>query len=288
MPNSEKFFNRAEALIKKIENLITPKSYDELDGYRAWIWKKNSEGGFLKGIKPANSISTKDLLNIEKQKKLLCRNTLQFVKELPANNVLLWGPRGTGKSSLIRAIFNDFSKYGLKIIEVDKRNLIDLPEITERISDLKGKFIIYCDDLSFDADDDTYRTLKTVLDGSLSAQEKFLIYATSNRRHLVPESSSENQFTEIVGNELHHAEGIEEKISLSERFGLWLSFHPLSQDSYIKIAKHWIKHFEPDLTSSELESCEHSALQWALLRGSRSGRTAFQFAKDWVGQRKLK
>ena len=220
---------------------------------------------------------------MDRQKAEIQRNTRQFIAGLPANNVLLWGARGTGKSSLIKALLNEYADQGLRMIEVDKDDLVHWADIVERVYDRPERFLLYCDDLSFEADDASYKALKAILDGSISAApENVLLYATSNRRHLLPEYMSENQDSRIVEGELHHGEAVEEKISLSERFGLWLSFHPFSQDDYLAIVAYWLG--ELGWTEGLDEESRKLALRWALTRGSRSGRVAWQFARDWVGR----
>jgi hypothetical protein len=225
-----------------------------------------------------------DLLVIEEQKKLVRQNTLQFVQGRPANNVLLTGSRGTGKSSLVKALLNEYSQDGLRLIEVGKLALADLPHIIALVTGRSERFIVYCDDLSFNADEPGYQALKAALDGSLVAlSDNLLIYATSNRRHLMPESMQENLATKYVGDEIHPAESIEEKISLSERFGVWVSFYPFSQDEYLVIVAHWLRNF--GLPGEMDEVARQAALQWAIQRGSRSGRVAWQFARDWAGRK---
>jgi len=209
------------------------------------------------------------------------------VQGLPANNVLLTGARGTGKSSLIKALLNKYSGRGLRLIEVEKQDLIDLPDIVDQIGDRPEKFILYCDDLSFEADEPGYEALKVVLDGSVAAaSENCLVYATSNRRHLMPEYMQENLEYKHVGGEIHPGETSEEKISLSERFGLWVSFYPFDQDEYLKIVDVWIDHFK--VTGAGTDAAHKAALQWSLTRGSRSGRVAWQFARDWAGRQRIK
>lgn len=272
---------RLEQLLPSSSTQDVPNTADTI----AWRWRKRSGQGRLQAITRFNKVGLGDLLHVERQKEELVRNTRQFLAGLPANNALLWGPRGTGKSSLVKALLNDFAAEGLKLIEVDRLDLVDLPEIVDIIENVEGRFVIYCDDLSFDDNDATYRALKTVLDGSvLDTPDNIIIYATSNRRHLVPEYQQDNQGARVVDGELHHTEAVEEKISLSERFGLWLSFHPLNQARYLDIATHWLaRHGDAPID----ETAREAALQWALLHGSRSGRTAFQFARDWAGRRAL-
>jgi hypothetical protein len=225
------------------------------------------------------------LNNIDDQKERITLNTQQFVAGRPANNVLLTGSRGSGKSSLVKAVLNEYSAKGLRLIEVDKDDLIDLPDIVDLLDGRPERFIIFCDDLSFESGETAYKALKSVLDGSISAPpENVLIYATSNRRHLMPEYFAENLDTTRVDDEIHPGEATEEKISLSERFGLWISFYPFSQDDYLNIVNHWLRHF--GLSDKTIADCERDALNWALGRGSRSGRVAWQFARDLAGQQK--
>lgn len=283
MNTADQFFARAEALLARLERLVPDTAPSAPEDGVAWRWRRHNGVGRLKAIRQFNSVSMTDLQHIDFQRDELDRNTRQFLAGLPANNALLWGPRGTGKSSLVKALFNRYVEAGLRVVEVDRNDLVDLPEIVELLAGRPGHYIVFCDDLSFDEHDSTYRALKTVLDGSLSATPgNMLIYATSNRRHLVPERLSDNQDARWVEGEVHQSEAVEEKISLSERFGLWLSFHPYNQDRYLDIVAHWLGAFgiNPPLDSA----CERAALQWALLHGSRSGRSAFQFAKDWAGR----
>jgi predicted AAA+ superfamily ATPase len=287
LKTAEEFFTRAEKILKALELLLPRERDQELKSALAWKWKKDRYFSELEAITDLNQIDLDDLLHIDRQKTTLVQNTKQFLEDLPANNALLWGPRGTGKSSLVRALLNGYVNRGLRLIEVDRHDLIDLPEIIERIKSEKFKFIIYCDDLSFNEDDETYRALKTVLDGSVRATPtNVLIYATSNRRHLLPENQQDNQKSQVINGELHLDEAIEEKISLSERFGLWLSFHPLDQNRYLDIVNHWLAAFGAD--ENQRQDAKKEALQWALSRGSRSGRSANQFARDWLGRSKLK
>jgi uncharacterized protein len=282
---ADKFFDRAERLIDRLEQLLPQAGAEELEDAIAWRWRKNG-GGRLQAITRFNSVTLADLLHIDRQKDALVRNTRQFLSGLPANNALLWGPRGTGKSSLVKALLNDYASAGLRLVEVDRLDLTDLPDIVDRLHDTRSRFVVYCDDLSFDENDATYRALKTVLDGSiLDTPENIVIYATSNRRHLMPEHQTDNLGTRVVDGELHQAEAVEEKISLSERFGMWLAFHPLNQDKYLDIAMHWLDVLGVD--SPDSGPVREAALQWALLHGSRSGRAAYQFARDWAGRTAL-
>lgn len=237
-------------------------------------------------LMPVNNfqrIRLADLSGIAQQKQRIQQNTLQFVRGGTANNVLLSGARGTGKSSLVKALLNEYAAQGLRVIQIDKQGLVDLPRIVELVQGRAERFILYCDDLSFNADEDGYQTLKAALDGDLVAfSDNLLIYATSNRRHLMPDYMSDNLATQHEGNEIHPAESVEEKVSLSERFGLWISFYPFSQDEYLEVAAHWLQHH--GWQGGMNESVRRACLQWSLARGSRSGRVAGQFARDWCGQ----
>ena len=286
MSKVEKFFERAERLIERVERLLPRHNDDDIEDAIAWRWRKNGGAGRLHVITRFNPVTLTDLLHIERQKEDLVRNTRQFLAGAPANNALLWGPRGTGKSSLVKALLNDYASKGLRMVEVDRLDLTDLPDIVDRLHDTESRYVIYCDDLTFDETDATYRALKTVLDGSvLDTPENIVIYATSNRRHLMPEYQADNLGVRRINGELHQSEAVEEKISLSERFGLWLSFHPLNQEKYLDIATHWLGSFDADM--SEPEPIREAALQWALLHGLRSGRAAYQFARDWAGRAAL-
>ena len=278
-----RFLARAEKLLERIEPLLPPASAaPDWDAAIAFRWRKHGRTGFLQAIKHPAPIRLQDLHDIDEQKSRIDANTRQFVAGQPANNVLLTGTRGSGKSSLIKALLNEYAPQGLRVIEVEKGELIDLADIVDLLEGRPERFIIFCDDLSFDAGDATFKALKVVLDGSLaSAPDNVLIYATSNRRHLMPEYFEENLDSKRVGEEIHPGEAVEEKISLSERFGLWLSFYPFDQDAYLNIVAHWLKSF--GCGKREIAAAERDALNWALLRGSRSGRVAWQFAKDWAG-----
>jgi hypothetical protein len=258
--------------------------------HHAAVWREGSLGGELRAHPDVDPIDLDDLLFVDRQKALLERNTRQFVAALPANNVLLWGARGTGKSSLIHGLLNRYAEAGLRLLEVDKEALSALPEIAERVREQPYRFIVVCDDLSFESDDSSYKALKSVLEGSVfKASENMLIYATSNRRHLLPEYMDDNLSTRHVDGELHHGEAVEEKISLSDRFGIWLSFHPFRQDAYLDVVTHWLARIGSDhgLDVSLDDEARSEALRWALARGARNGRTAQYFARDWVGRKLL-
>ena len=282
IPQLASFLARAERLLERLEPLLPPASpLPDWSAAIAFRWRKRGHAGYLQAISRTSAIRLKDLRDIDEQKARIDANTRQFVDGQPANNVLLTGARGTGKSSLIKALLNQYASKGLRVIEVEKNELVDLPDIVNLIEGRRERFIIFCDDLSFDAGDATFKALKVVLDGSLSSPpDNVLIYATSNRRHLMPEYFAENLDGKKVGEEIHPAEAVEEKISLSERFGLWLSFYPFDQDAYLDITAHWLKSF--GCSDSEIARAERDALNWALMRGSRSGRVAWQFAKDWA------
>ena len=276
--------DRLDELATRLERLLPPASAaPDWKASTAFRWRKNARGGYLEAVKHPHTIRFSDLQDIDEQKRRLRENTLQFVAGRPANNVLLTGARGTGKSSLVKASLNEFAPKGLRLIEVDKRDLVDLPDIVDLVSGRKERFVIFCDDLSFEASDAGYKSLKVALDGSIAGSaDNVLIYATSNRRHLMPEFMNENLEFKHIGEEIHPGETTEEKISLSERFGLWLSFYPFDQEQYLQIADHWVEVLgaKPD------EPSRKAALLWALERGSRSGRVAWQFARDWAGRKK--
>lgn len=284
----EQFLLRAEALLQRVEAVLPPAYPREPDWKRsfAFRWRKRSSGGasYLQPVMHVSAISLDDLHNISSQKHQIEQNTRQFVQGRPANNVLLTGARGTGKSSLIKACLNQFAADGLRLIEVDKEDLAELADIVDLVAGRPERFVIFCDDLSFEEGESGYKALKVALDGGISAQsDNVLIYATSNRRHLMPERMSDNATYKHGGDgDLHPGETVEEKISLSERFGLWLSFYPFKQDDYLDIVAHWLASFGCD--ARQIEAARTEALQWALQRGSRSGRVAWQFAKDYAGK----
>jgi predicted AAA+ superfamily ATPase len=285
-PQLERLLARAEAVLARLEATLPPApSAPDWQAAVAFRWRKRNGRGWLQAVRHPHPIRLADLDRIDDQKARIVANTRQFLAGRPANNVLLTGSRGSGKSSLVKAALNEFARKGLRLIEVDKDDLVDLADIVEQIEGRPERFIIFCDDLSFEAGETAYKALKSVLDGSVAAPpNNVLIYATSNRRHLMPEYFAENLDTTRVDDEIHPGEATEEKISLSERFGLWLSFYPFSQDDYLDIVRHWLRHFGVD--AARIAGCERDALNWALGRGSRSGRVAWQFARDLAGRRK--
>jgi predicted AAA+ superfamily ATPase len=277
---------RAMRLLDRIEAVLPqPLGAPKWDEAIAWRYRKRSSGhGTLEPVRHVGGIRLGDLKEIEPQKERIQRNTEQFVAGQPANNVLLTGARGTGKSSLIKACLNEYAGRGLRLIEVDKADLTDLPDIVDVVSGRPEKFLVFCDDLSFEEGEAGYKALKSILDGSVAASTpNVLIYATSNRRHLLPEYMKENlTYTHTADGEVHPGEVIEEKISLSERFGLWVSFYPFSQDEYLAITAQWLSSF--GVSRESIDAARAEALVWALERGSRSGRVAYQFARDWAGR----
>ena len=279
------FLLRADHLLKRLENILPHAlSAPDWDASIAYRYRKRGASGWLQPVRQVAAIALSDLKEVGGQKDRLVRNTAQFVAGLPANNVLLTGSRGTGKSSLIKACLNEFAAKGLRLIEVDKADLVDLPDLVDLVAERPERFIVFCDDLSFDEGEAGYKALKSILDGSIAAaSDNVLIYATSNRRHLLPEYMKENlSYTHTDDGEVHPGEVVEEKISLSERFGLWISFYPFSQPEYLVIVAQWLRHF--GVTESVIVSARQPSLVWALERGSRSGRVAYQFARDWAGR----
>ncbi|MBU0750888.1 MAG: ATP-binding protein [Gammaproteobacteria bacterium] len=281
------FLARAEGLLARVEALL-PAAVPEPDWSAiAYRWRSRGGHGHLEAVRHPHRIRLTDLHGIEEQKTRIERNTRQFVAGRSANNVLLTGARGTGKSSLIKGVLQKFAAKGLRLIEVDKGDLIHLPDIVDLIASRPEHFIIFCDDLSFETSEPGYKALKSILDGSITGTPaNVLIYATSNRRHLMPEYMAENLEAQRVGDEIHPGETVEEKISLSERFGLWLSFYPFDQDHYLAICAHWLRQYGLDEKSALAARSQwrQEALQWSLERGSRSGRVAWQFARDHAGR----
>jgi predicted AAA+ superfamily ATPase len=268
---------RAERILERLEASLPAETQTDWEGI-AFRWVR---GKGLTRVAHPHGIRLENLKGIAAQVSLAEANTRQFVQGHSANNMLLTGARGTGKSSLVKALLNRYAPDGLRLIEVEKRDLTDLPEIVDKLEGRNERFILFCDDLTFDQEEGGYRELKVVLDGSVAtAPENVLVYATSNRRHLMPEFMSENLETKYIGDEIHPGETVEEKISLSERFGLWIAFHSFDQNAYLEIVHYWLEHFG----AKKKLGAETAALQWALARGSRSGRIAWQFARDWAGR----
>ena len=279
------FLARAERLLARIEPLLPPASAEpDWNSAVAFRWRTHGTARYLQPVTRPSTIRLEDLRDIDEQKSRIDANTRQFVAGRPANNVLLTGARGTGKSSLIKACLNAFAPQGLRLIEVDKADLVDLPDLVELVAARPERFIVFCDDLSFDEGEPGYKALKSMLDGSVAqTADNVLIYATSNRRHLLPEYMRENlSYTHTDDGEVHPGEVVEEKISLSERFGLWISFYPFSQREYLAIVAQWLRAFGVD--PAAIEAARQESLVWALERGSRSGRVAQQFARDWAGR----
>ena len=281
----EHLITRAETVLNRLEAVLPhPPMAPDWSASIAFRYRKRGGSGVVEPVKHVSGIRLVDLREVDAQKERLVRNTEQFVDGRGANNVLLTGARGTGKSSLIKACLNEFAPRGLRLIEVDKTDLVDLPDLVDLVAERSERFIVYCDDLSFDEGEPGYKALKSILDGSIAATSlNVLIYATSNRRHLLPEYMKENlTYTHTEDGEVHPGEVVEEKISLSERFGLWVSFYPFSQDEYLAIVAQWLRSF--DVSDEAIAAARQESLVWALERGSRSGRVAYQFARDYAGR----
>lgn len=277
---------RVDKLLSRLQGMLPATAPIDWSATYAATWNNQYENSNFYAIKSLDTIRLDDLLEVDRQKAALIQNTAQFCAGLPANNVLLWGARGTGKSSLIHALLNSFADRGLRLVEVDKRSLSDIALLAEQLQNEPYRFVVVCDDLSFDATDTGYKELKSSLEGTIFATvENILVYITSNRRHLITELAKENQELQ----ELHASESVEEKISLSDRFGLWLAFHPFDQDQYLRVVDHWLAHYaeECDFACSFDDEVRTNALRWALKRGVRSGRTANHFARAWVGSKSL-
>lgn len=287
IPMSEELLKRFESLLTRVEALLPTATASPDWSAHAYRWRRQGHRAWLQPVRLVSALRLDDLLCIDHQKQIVDANTRQFLAGLPANNALLWGPRGTGKSSLVKAVLNQYAGDGLRLIEIEREHLTDLPDVVDLIAARPERYLLFCDDLSFEANDPSYKALKVVLDGSVHATpENVLVYATSNRRHLLPEQLSDNQSARNINGEIHHGEAVEEKISLSERFGLWVALHPFSQDEYLAIVASWLNKL--GITGEPDEDTQRAALQWALLHGSRSGRSAWQFAKDWAGKTRLR
>ncbi len=279
---------RLKRVLDRLEPLLPPPARKiDWTTCHAANWHRTAYGGALDPVPSVEAMHLEDLLGIEPQKKVLEENTRQFLAGLPANNALLWGTRGTGKSSLVRALLHAYAGRGLRIIQVDKDDLVSLPAIADEVKAQPYRFVVFSDDLSFESGDPSYKVLKSALDGAVYAlPENVLIYVTSNRRHLVPEYESDNRGAMMVEGEIHHGEAVEEKMSLSGRFGLWVAFHPFSQDLYVDVVRRWAEKLAAQ-TGEKLEwtrAAEQEAILWSQKKGDRSGRIAWQFACDWVGR----
>ena len=274
MADFESLIQKAESLIARLDAVLPPVATDIDWNALAWRWQVKQGRGYLRAVDHPHHIVLDAICNVDEQKSEIVRNTAQFVNGFPANNVLLTGARGTGKSTLVKALLSEFSKDGLRLVEVEKEDLVDLPEIVEVLRNRPECFIVFCDDLSFEATEPGYKSLKVVLDGSISStSDNVVVYATSNRRHLMPEFMAENLQTQYVGEEIRPGDTTEEKVSLSERFGLWLSFYAFDQDEYLKVAQYWLMHFGISEMTAEIRQ---AALLFSLTRGARSGRVAYQ------------
>jgi len=282
------FLTRATEVLNRIEPML-PQVITTVDWQQHWAarWVRTQQQGYLRPIAVHSQLKLTDLLGIERQQLQLVENTQQFLHSLPCNHALMWGARGTGKSSLVRAILAEYAAQGLRLIEVERSDLVDLPLIVETLRGRQERFIIFCDDLSFDAGEADFRQLKSILDGSLEqAPDNVILYVTSNRRHLLPEHQSDNQnWQRSESGELHPSEAVEDKIALSDRFGLWLSFYSFTQEHYLDVVCHWVDHYAHQIkrTWQRDDAFEKAAISWATARGNRNGRCAEQFARHWVG-----
>ncbi|AMB85679.1 AAA family ATPase [Pseudomonas agarici] len=285
------FLERADAFLSRLEPLL-PATRQVIDWEHCLVarWQREGRSGYLLPLEVSLDMRLSDLMGIDLQREQLARNTRQFIDGLPANHALLWGARGTGKSSLVRALLAEHAGAGLRLIEIERDHLADLPRVVEQLMKSAQRFVLFCDDLSFESGEGDYRVLKSVLDGSLEqAPDNVLLYATSNRRHLVPEKQSDNEHWTRVDGELHPSEAVEDKIALSDRFGLWLSFYPFTQEHYLSVVEHWIGELalKAGLSWQRDEQLDIQAVRWATGRGNRNGRCAYQFARYWVGLKLL-
>jgi predicted AAA+ superfamily ATPase len=288
VPLDPELSERLKRVLASLEPLL-PRPPEKIDWAtcHAANWHRSAFAGTMEPVPSIEGIHLEDLLGIEPQKRIVEENTRQFLAGLPANNALLWGTRGTGKSSLVRALLHAYVEQGLRIVQVDKDDLVSLPSIVDEVKTAPFKFILFSDDLSFEPGDASYKVLKSALDGSVYAlPDNVLIYVTSNRRHLVPEYESDNRGAMSVEGEIHHGEAVEEKISLSGRFGLWVAFHPFSQDLYVDVVRRWSEKLARKVgtTLEWTREAEAAAILWSQRKGDRSGRIAYQFACDWVGR----
>lgn len=281
MKNIGKFLKLAGSVLRRLDMWLPLETREPDWSARAYRWQRVGSRGILEGLPEPHTFPLSRLAAVDIQTAKLVRNTEQFLAGRPANNVLLSGARGTGKSSLVKALLHEYAERGLRLIEVDKSDLLTLPALLDLLAGRPEKFIVFCDDLSFEQGEDGYKALKTVLDGGLSRRaDNVLVYATSNRRHLMPEYADENLAVPNARGEVHPREAVEEKVSLSDRFGLWLSFYPFGQEEYLQAAANWLEHFGLPFD----DEARKAALKWALVRGGRSGRAAWQFACDWAGR----
>ena len=275
------FLKQAASVLNRLDALLPPEAAEPDWQALAYRWQTVGRRGVLESLPNPHTFPLTRLAAVDTQMQRLVRNTEQFLEGRPANNVLMSGARGTGKSSLVKALLHEYAACGLRLIEVDKTDLVSLPSLLTLLEKRPEKFIVFCDDLSFESGEDTYKALKTALDGGLSQRcDNVLVYATSNRRHLMPEYMDENQATTGIRGEVQPKEAVEEKVSLSDRFGLWLSFYPFDQNDYLQAVENWLADFGLPLD----DTARHAALNWSLMRGSRSGRIAWQFACDWAGR----
>ena len=276
-----KFLKQAASVLNRLDALLPPEAAEPDWQALAYRWQSVGRRGVLESLPNPHTFPLNRLAAVDTQMQRLVRNTEQFLEGRPANNVLMSGARGTGNSSLVKALLHEYAARGLRLIEVDKTDLVSLPSLLTLLEKRPEKFIVFCDDLSFESGEDTYKALKTALDGGLSQRcDNVLVYATSNRRHLMPEYMDENQATTGIRGEVQPKEAVEEKVSLSDRFGLWLSFYPFDQNDYLQAVENWLADFGLPLD----DTARHAALNWSLMRGSRSGRIAWQFACDWAGR----